>query len=334
MKYFWCPVLCLILLVMACKKEPVDQPNQNNSIQPGATDSLGCPSVSSPDSMLQTLVGWSEVRYMMPHFNPSNNNEFLFVDQIYQSPYAKLCVHDLSTGETQIILEGQTYLTQPRWHSNGWILFRGNGDNVYRIKSNGDSLLQITTSSVFQRPVWRPDGQAWISNNSVDFTGDIDVFDLEGNIIEVIPGEEFFLGDWSESNRIVTRSYNTGVYQFAWTDTENVSWQFVDFDTASPQMDVQDIKWIPMSDEVMYSQLWGDISRINVITGQINQVREGCGGRHYAYFSINNSCSQILAERIQPDTIFTDGSYNYLIRRSEIVLMNFDGTGEEVIELP
>src|SRR5690606_35601905 len=95
----------IVLILFACNKEPVAEPNQISSNQHGDNDSLGCPLVSSPDSLLQTLVGWSEVRYMMPHFNPSNNDEFLFVDQIYQSPYAKLCVHDLSTGETQIILE-------------------------------------------------------------------------------------------------------------------------------------------------------------------------------------------------------------------------------------
>lgn len=333
MKYSWCLVLCLILLVVACKKEPVE-PSNNNVLLHSATDTLGCPTITSPDTLLQTLVAWSELRYMMPHFNPNNNDEFLFVDQIYQSPYAKLCVHDITTGETQIILEGQTFLTQPRWHANGWILFRGNGDNIYRIKSNGDSLTQMTTSNMFQLPVWRPDGQAWISNNAVNFAGDIDVFDLDGNLIEVIQGEEFFKGDWSDDNRIVTTKGYSGSNQFTWTDAGNLNWQDLTFDTNSPHKPAQDVHWIPMSDEVMYSQLWGDISRMNVISGEISQVREGCGGRHYAYFSINNNCSLILAERIQPDTIYTDGFYNYLIRKSEIVIMNFDGTNEQVINLP
>lgn len=325
--------ISLIVFVLACKKEQIE-PAQYNTNQSGGVDTLGCPTFSSPDSMLQTLVGWSEVRYRMPHFNPSNNDEFLFVDQIYQSPYAKLCVHNLSSGETQVILEGQTYLTQPRWHDNGWILFRGNANVIFRIKGNGDSLTTVSNQGGFLRPIWRPDGQAWISEKSSGFTGNIEIFDLEGSEIDVIPDEEVTRGDWSADNRIVTTKGYGDSNQFTWTDAGNVNWQDLTFDTNSPHNPAQDVHWIPMSDEVMYSQLWGDISRINVITGQINQVREGCGGRHYAYFSINNSCSQIIAERIQPDTIFTDGSYNYLIRKSEIVLMNFDGTGEEVIELP
>lgn len=328
-RYFFL-VSVVMLIFFACKKETPDLPLPSNGLE----DDSECLPIASPDTTLNWLIGYSNHLKMMPCFNPSNNNEFLYIDRLPGSPFSDMCIYNLSTGESSCILSGQTYLYQPRWHANGWILFRGNGDNVYRIKSNGDSLLQITTSSVFQRPVWRPDGQAWISNNAVDFGGDIDVFDLEGNLITVIPGEEFFLGDWSESNRIVTRSYNSGVYQLAWTDAENVFWQYVDFDNNSPQMSVQDLKWIPMSDEVMFSQGGADISRINVLTGEKTMVREGCGTRFYKYFSINNNCSRIVAERVTPEEIYSNGWHNIVVYRSEIVLMNFDGTGEEVIELP
>lgn len=326
-------LISLIVFVFACKKEQI-KPTQYNTNQSGGADTLGCPSFSSPDSMLQTLFGWSDVRYMMPHFNPNNNDEFLYVDQIYQSPYAKLCVHSISTGETQVILEGQTFLTQPRWHSNGWVLFRGNANVVFKIKGNGDSLSTVNDQGIFLRPIWRPDGQAWISEKSSGFTGNIEIFDLEGIEIDVIPGEEVTRGDWSADNRIVTTKGYSGSNQFTWTDAGNLNWQDLTFDTNSPHKPALDVHWIPMSDDVMYSQLYESISKINIFTGNITEVREGCGGRYYRFFSISNDCSQIIAERIQPDTIFTDGFYNFLIQKSEIVLMNFDGTGEEVIELP
>jgi hypothetical protein len=332
MKNSWGLLLCLVLLVMACKKETQQPPSSNQLI--GSGDSSECLPIVRPDTTLSWLIGWSTYRKMMPYFNPNNNDEFLYIDRLPGSPFSDMCIYNLVTGESNCILSGQTYLYQPRWHANDWILFRGNGDNVFRIKSNGDSLLQITTSSVFQRPVWRPDGLAWISNNAVNFAGDIDVFDLEGNLIEVIPGEEFFIGDWSESNRIVTRSYDSGTYQFAWTDVENVSWQYLDFDTASPQNDVTDLKWIPLSDELIFSQLGSDISRINVLTGEKIRVREGCGTRYYHYFSINNNCSMIVAERVTPEEIYSDGWFNIVIYKSDIVIMNFDGTNEQVINLP
>jgi hypothetical protein len=333
-KLFTVLVVCIGVFSVACKKEtpaPVANPNS-----PGAsTGESDCPPVVWPDSTLQILIGWTPDRKRMPHFNPANNNQFSFTAAVPGSNLYDLCVHDLSTGVTEVILQGHTYFYQPRWHANGWILFRGNGDNVYRIKSNGDSLLQITAASVYQTPIWRPDGQAWISNNVVDFSGDIDVFDLEGNLIEVIPGEEFNFGDWSQDNRIIThRPNNFGPHQMAWTDAENVSWQLLDFDTVSPQMSVKDIKWIPMSDEVMFSQHVSDISKINIFTGQVSMVREGCGNRHYEYFSINYNCTKIIAERVTIEDFYSNGIHNILILRSDIVLMNFDGTGEEVIELP
>jgi hypothetical protein len=333
MKYSWGLFLCLILLVLACKKE-TPSPVANPNIPAPTSNSSECPPLVMPDSTLQVLFGWVENRKRMPHFNPSNNNQFSYVAAVPGSNLFDLCVHDLTTGVTDVILEGHTYLHQPQWHENGWILFRGNANIVYRIKGNGDSLTVVSTQAVFHTPTWRPDGQAWISNNTMNFAGDIDVFDLQGNLIEVIPGEEFFLGDWSESNRIVTRSYDSGTYYFAWTDAENVSWQYLDFDTASPQMPVMDIKWIPMSDEIMFSQLYSNLSKINIFSGEVSMVREGCGGRYYEYFSINNSCTKIIAERVTPHEIYSTGFHNIFIRKSEIVIMNFDGTNEQVINLP
>jgi len=328
--------LCLLLLVIACKKEtpsPVANPNIP-ATSTDSTDSGDCPFVELPNPLQPTLYGWSDVRYMMPHFNPSNNDEFLFVDQLYQSPYAKLCVYDISTGGTQVILEGQTFLTQPRWHTNGWILFRGNANVIFKIKGNGDSLTTISNQGIFFRPIWRPDGQAWISEKSSGFTGNIEVFDLEGNQVDLIPDEEMTRGDWSDNNRIVTTKGYSGSNQFTWTDAGNLNWQDLTFDTNSPHKPAQDVHWIPMSDEVMYSQLYESISKINVYTGTITEVREGCGGRYYRFFSISNDCSKIIAERIMPDTVLSDGWNNLLIQKSEIVIMNFDGTNEQVINLP
>ena len=320
-----------MLIFFGCKKETPDLPLPSN----GMEDDSECLPIVAPDTSLNWLISWSDYRKMMPCFNPNNNNEFLYIDRLPGSLFSDMCIYNLATGESNCILSGQTYLHQPRWHENDWILFRGNGDNVYRIKSNGDSLLQITTSSVFQRPVWRPDGQAWISNNVVEFTGNIEVYDLSGEIIDVIPGEVFHFGDWSADNRIVThRPNNFDPHQIAWSEVENVSWQLLNFDTASPQPSMRDLHWVPMSDEVMFSQGGADISRINVLTGEKTKVREGCGTRYYSYFSINNNCSKIVAERVTPEEIFSNGWHNVVVYKSEIVLMNFDGTGEEVIELP
>jgi hypothetical protein len=332
MKYSWGLFLCLVLLVFACKKE-IQEP-QTSSQPVSIADSSDCLPIVRPDTTLGWLIGWSSYRKMMPYFNPNNNDEFLYIDRLPGSPFSNMCIYNLITGETNCILSGQTYLSQPRWHVNDWILFRGNGDNVFRIKSNGDSLLQITTSSVFQIPVWRPDGQAWISNNAVNFAGDIDVFDMEGNLIEVIQGEEFFKGDWSEDNRIVTTKSYGGSNQLTWTNVAVVNWQDLTFDTNSPHNQAQDVHWIPMSDEVMISQIGSDISRINVLTGEKIRVREGCGTRYYNYFSISNNCSRIVAERVTPEEIYSDGWFNIVIYKSDIVIMNFDGTNEQVINLP
>jgi hypothetical protein len=41
----------------------------------------------------------------------------------------------------------------------------------------------------------------------------------------------------------------------------------------------------------------------------------------------------IVAERVTPEEIYSDGWFNIVIYKSDIVIMNFDGTNEQVINL-
>src|SRR5690554_648750 len=165
--------LCIGFLFITCKKEN-PSPIENSSNPDTSSNESDCLPVVWPDSTLQIMFGWTSDRKRMPHFNPANNNQFSYTAAVPGSNFYNLCVHDLSTGITEVILEGQTYLHQPKWHENGWILFRGNANIVYRIKGNGDSLTVVSDLAVFHTPTWRPDGKAWISNNVAEYDGNTD----------------------------------------------------------------------------------------------------------------------------------------------------------------
>jgi hypothetical protein len=296
-----------------------------------------CPVLEQPDNKLSTNWQVSGTNISFPCFNPQNSNEFVFVRKLPDSPASTLCIHNLETGISNCLPVEHGIQFQPRWHSSGGILFRGNWSDVYRIMSTGGEIDTVSTPSEtisYKRPIWRPDGQAWIANTSLNAEGDIEVYGLDGSVEELIPGVEFNMGDWSSENGIVTKYGNSSLsYQLAWSGENNLNWQILDFDTPPNNHSLTDLKWIPMSNEVMFSQGQKDISKINVLTQEIQMVRDGCYDRYYGVFSISHDGSKIVAERFLTTHYYTEGLYNYKVVKKEIVIMNCDGTDETVIDL-
>jgi hypothetical protein len=240
----------------------------------------------------------------------------------------------LETGISNCLTMQHGLLFQPRWHSSNWVIFTGNYGYVYRVNMDGGEIQQISTNDLFKRPIWRPDGQTWIANTSLNAEGDIEVYGLDGSIDELIPGVEFNMGDWSAENGIVTKYGNSSLsYQLAWSGENILNWQILDFDTPPNNHSLTDLKWIPMSNEVMFSQGQKDISKINVLTQEIQMVRDGCYDRYYGVFSISHDGLKIVAERFLTTHYYTEGLYNYKVVKKEIVIMNCDGTDETVIDL-
>jgi hypothetical protein len=302
-----------------------------------ASEIFDCPVISPPDNNLGTIGAVSGTNISLPCFNPQNSNEFVFVRKLPDSPASTLCIHNLETGISNCLPVEHGIQFQPRWHSSGWILFRGNWSDVYRIMSTGGEIDTVSTPSEtisYKRPIWRPDGQAWIANTSLNAEGDIEVYGLDGSVEEIIPGVEFNMGDWSDENRLVTK-YNDGAIELklAWTDFSESDWEIIGFDTPPFNYSILDVKWIPMSHEVLISQNQSDISRINVLTQEIQMVKNGCYDKYYGVFSISNDGSKIVAERFLTTNYYTEGLYNYKVVKKEIVIMNCDGTEEMVIDL-
>jgi hypothetical protein len=293
-----------------------------------------CPVLEQPDNQLSTNWQVSGTDISIPCFNPNNSNQFLFVKKLEGIQGSTICVHDLETGISNCLTMQHGLLFQPRWHSSNWVIFTGNYGYVYRVNMDGGEIQQISTNDLFKRPIWRPDGQTWIANTSLNAEGDIEVYSLDGSIDELIPGVEFNMGDWSAENGIVTKYGNSSLsYQLAWSGENNLNWQILDFDTPPNNHSLTDLKWIPMSNEVMFSQGQKDISKINVLTQEIQMVRDGCYDRYYGVFSISHDGSKIVAERFLTTHYYTEGLYNYKVVKKEIVIMNCDGTDETVIDL-
>ena len=83
----------------------------------------GCPEVGGcaeiPHST--SFIGYQEymqgVHYGAPCFNPNHPNEFVYFEQDWRTglPQNKLVVHNILTGQSQVILEDVLIINDPIW---------------------------------------------------------------------------------------------------------------------------------------------------------------------------------------------------------------------------
>ena len=102
-------------------------------------------------------TGWNFIKdsayFSSPCFNPNNANEFIFSLQPYGLGKTKLCKFNMQTHQLFAIIEA-TILFPAKWGKNDWILLSLGDQNIWKIKSTGDSLTQLTFSSSNFSPYW------------------------------------------------------------------------------------------------------------------------------------------------------------------------------------
>ncbi|WKZ65099.1 MAG: hypothetical protein QY325_10035 [Flavobacteriales bacterium] len=95
-------------------------------------------------------------------FNPANGDEILVQRDPNGGGWANSQFYrlNLSTGTFQLVHEG-AFTYSPAWGPSGWIAFTQASApnwNIWKVKSNGDSLTQLTFTGNCFRPIWNPDG--------------------------------------------------------------------------------------------------------------------------------------------------------------------------------
>ena len=148
----WGSILLLVYFMAACRKEP-------------PIDFEGCGRKFDPEKQAQPWYGWHNIKkdtmYWVPCFNPKNNNELTYVEEIGDDYY--LMAFDRSSGAKRQLAMGVAGYSPPSWGINGWVLFQGQDRQIWKVKSNGDSLTQVTHEGKSFYPDWDPDGTLFVS---------------------------------------------------------------------------------------------------------------------------------------------------------------------------
>ncbi len=173
--------------------------------------------------------------YNFPSYNPNNDNEFAYYrakgeDQGLDS--RELWKFNGCTGEATFLTDQYYYRTD--WGSNDWILFTGTGHQIYKIKSSGDSLTQLTNQGGFNIA-----GKWNLSATRYYLRSDLNIYKPNGEIEFQLTTSPFGPIGWLDDSTLIgTR--NAKLYSLSISNEQltllNNNWipttgaQFIDLD--------------------------------------------------------------------------------------------------------
>jgi Tol biopolymer transport system component len=314
-------LLLICSLFLSCKKDspiPAVIPVENNA------DCLNLYWTT-----LSGTIDWPGIDtvYNNPRFNPNNSNEIIYVQGNKTKNKTYLVKRNFSTGQETYIVSD--VWSKPDWSSKDWIVFNHADNQVWKIKSNGDSLTLITTNLQGGfNAIWNPDGTkiAYLPSGRNNYTL---ICNTNGNSLDTLPYFVSYLTRWSNDGSNICGlaiDYVNVVYQNAFTHqgyqpTNNV------LDANSTNIIYSDaIDWTPDSQYLIWANPHG-IYKTNIITKQTIQIKNACNSKYYSSLSISPDGKKIIAQRYDQKI-----ENNYLYIKSGLSLIDIDGKNEVIIK--
>ena len=307
MKYKY--IIIILTIFISCEKDkPIKKPIVENN---------DC--IEIPPS--QSIIGYDYTidtnSLALPCFNPNNGNELLFVHQKYSNGSHKLYKYNLVTKNKKLLVETEIY-SQPNWATNNWILL-GLNHNIYKIKSNGDSLIQITNNGGNSNPVSNFNSNKFIcSNTSQNFY----IYDFSGNIIDTLTDAYVTATfDWDKNDNILIPTYE-GIYMYNY-NLKTTTLYCDEFNglLIGKGLWINDTEFIWSTDKAIYKT---NISNNNTIC-----LKSHCNAFRYFYPSYSKQSNKIIWQKVKKKKT----GENLIEVKSVLVLMDTDGTNEQEIEV-
>jgi Tol biopolymer transport system component len=299
-------ILLICLLFVSCKRD-VSVPVTNkagNANQP-CVDTLKIPP-------------FNDTSYHFARFNPNNSNEIIYVQALQSQNLTRLIKKNLSTGAETFIIND--IWDMPDWSVKDWIVFNHADNQVWKIKSNGDSLTLLTTNMQGGfYAIWSPDGSKIAYNTAWPVYTSI--CNENGNALDSLPYHVNYLAQWSKDGMYIGGLANEGdnaniAYQNAFTKVAYKPTNNVANATASNRITCY-VSWTPDSQNIIWCS-WSGLYKTNITTNQTILLKECCNQRFYTSVSVSSDGQKIIAESIGV--------------ASGLCLMDIDGKNEVVIK--
>ncbi|RFC53721.1 TolB family protein [Brumimicrobium aurantiacum] len=226
-------ILFLAVIVFSCKKDKVSPiedlltvgncgdycPEMYNQRTTAYADSFHKVNPVTYCMVTPEFYMLEEYYYNEPILNPNNPFEFAFIRDTDELGWnAELCVYNFCSNETKVLTDLVGYGID--WSVKDWIIFTGKDFQLYKIKSNGDSLIQLTNTGNHNNYArWSPKGTRYLY---LDASSNFKICDENGEFIEYTG---FSMASWvwlNESEIIYANQGNTELRKYN-LETEAIS---------------------------------------------------------------------------------------------------------------
>lgn len=325
----------LLLIIGSCTEDPIINCDYPIPVPCDTTISFLPPLDTCMNLPPEPATGYSykgpDVQFNFPIWNPSNANEFIFnrIENTDISPVSVFWKLNICTGKRTTVVD-DIISASFDWNKQDWIVFLAGSYNVWKVKSSGDSLTQLTSGIRYREAFWHHDEQAIICsandpNHPLLFSHSL-MLDVNGAIIDTLPfriGRGAARGNLIADLMLVDDIPKLGYINL---DTEDfislLDHPIQDFGA------MQDIDWLD-DDHIIWTNDRG-VNKVNIHTQEVELIKKNCESLLTPRLSVSpNGNGELLLEywrRSVPEPIV-------LFSDIDILLLNINTGEEQIINL-
>jgi hypothetical protein len=321
-------VIWAVVIVSSCHKE---------CSNPVTTTKIGCPDMYNSQSRpytnpyMGTLETFSPIPpyhvypdrfvYKDPCINPNNEYEFCYLRRENSMQFdddQDLYVFNFCSGKTNLITRHVAY--SPDWSVKDWIIFTGQDRNLWKVKSNGDSLTQLTFSVFCQNAKWNSNGTMFGYNYT-------NIANEKGELIYTTPRINI-IGWYDSINLLGYKTFDSTVTKM------NITNGFTNF--YAPNYGYGYVSYNKNSDEFLGNDYYPNLKisqglTYKVVPKVLKYLPTKCTQSFIQ--NIRFICTKkLLLQQILKDTM--TGSIERINYRSHIAIMDLDGTNLRQVMIP
>ncbi len=277
-----------------------------------------------------SATGWNYIypsyNHKAPFFNPNNPEEIVYVREDFDTNdgsflKTELWKADITAGTEELLLDNVR--NHPRWGITNWLLFNRTDNQVWKMKSNGDSLTQLTNGTLHTYPDWNPDNTKFICNTFDNYTLIISQY---AEVLDTLEEVYYYRGAWSPNGKYIAASIYAGGLDVNDLETGEIIRFQSEYEVFAGNGG--GIAWTPDSRYLIWCTSAG-IYKSDIETLSTEQIKEACESLRYTKPSISSDY-ELIVERVENNI---DKNENTFFSKSSVTMMDLDGENERELLL-
>lgn len=316
----------ILFIAFSCNK---DKPYLDDPV-PGE-----CYDFTSQGGSGTTVFSETRFQYKNPCFNPSNQNEMVYFYRDNVSGENKIIKYNFTTG-VKTVLVNTSITTQFKWSKTGWIAY-DKSYHIWKIKDNGDSLTQVTTTPGNLYPCWDTSGTNLYWYHSPNLALPAYVFKINTSTanMDTVFSDYAVFNDISSNNQILSKMYIGSSAYISKGDAtaSTITYSGIANLSAISPSNIEGLCWHPDGNRFYFTIYLDGLYEGNASTGQVAKIRDFCSSQRYTRISCSADGTKLIGERVDSYIEDPESSFWNIKQTSRIYLINLQNMEETLVSL-